>query len=288
MFGTVATTAMVDLPTVERRGRAVSLLMMAETGGLLLGTAAGGWLYQSAGVASPFTFEAACMVVAAVVVGFRALPAVATTAGPVPSRGRRSLVAALGVPGVLVMSGTSAALTAIQTGVLVFLVPLYLVQRGGLGPDVVGLFVSLSVLGRLLALWLGGSASSRSGRLRALVPGLVGYAVVLASGPFLTHPVALAGWSLAIGAAAGFVAALPVALVGDSTPPALHGVAIGWLRTMTDGGQILGPLVMGTLADVMGLAAPFHLGAALLVLAAWRCRRHATATSTAVATGDRS
>ncbi len=42
MFGTVATATMVDLPVARRRGRAVSLLMMSETAGLLMGTASGG------------------------------------------------------------------------------------------------------------------------------------------------------------------------------------------------------------------------------------------------------
>jgi MFS family permease len=65
MFGTVATATMVDLPAAQRRGRAVSLLMMSETAGLLLGTAAGGWLYQGLGVASPFVFEAACLLAGA-------------------------------------------------------------------------------------------------------------------------------------------------------------------------------------------------------------------------------
>jgi MFS family permease len=65
MFGTVATAVMVDLPAAQRRGRALSLLMMSETSGLLLGTAAGGWLYQGLGVESPFVFEAACMLLAA-------------------------------------------------------------------------------------------------------------------------------------------------------------------------------------------------------------------------------
>jgi hypothetical protein len=53
----------------------------------------------------------------------------------------------------------------------------------------------------------------------------------------------------------------------------LHGLAIGWLRTMTDTGQILGPLVMGACADAVDLSAAFHLGAALLLAAAWRCGR---------------
>ena len=54
-----ATTAMVQTPAARGRGRAVSLLLMCETSGLLLGTAGGGFLYGSVGAASPFVFEAA-------------------------------------------------------------------------------------------------------------------------------------------------------------------------------------------------------------------------------------
>src|SRR2546426_4938066 len=53
-----------------------------------------------------------------------------------------------------------SVLTAIQTGAVVFLVPLYMVDRGKLGPELVGLFVSLSVIGRLATLWIGGSLRS--------------------------------------------------------------------------------------------------------------------------------
>jgi MFS family permease len=158
MFGTVATTAMVDRPAAHRRGRAVSLLLMSETSGLLLGTALGGWLYRVAGGASPFLFEAACMLAAAVAVArWVPPPDPGPAARPRWSGGRR-LGTVLRTPGVLLMGGTSAALIAVQTGVLVFLYPLYLVDRAGLGPEAVGLLVSLSVLGRLLALWLGGGS----------------------------------------------------------------------------------------------------------------------------------
>jgi predicted MFS family arabinose efflux permease len=54
MFGTVATTTMVNQPASQRRGRAVSLLLMSETFGLWLGSAAGGWGYQGVGGRGPF------------------------------------------------------------------------------------------------------------------------------------------------------------------------------------------------------------------------------------------
>jgi MFS family permease len=171
------------------------------------------------------------------------------------------------------MGLTSAVLTAIQTGVIVFLFPLYLSVRGRLGPEVIGIFVSLSVAGRLVALWIGGSVSDRWGRMPVLIPGLVAYALLLASLPVVTHPLGLGAWSLASGAAAGLVAPLPAALVGDRASPESRGVAIGWLRTLTDTGQILGPPLMGALADAVDLAAPFLCGTALLMAAAWLCHR---------------
>jgi MFS family permease len=281
MFATVATTATVSLPGPQRRGRAVSLLLMSETSGLLLGSAAGGWLYQGIGVSSPFLFEAACMVVAAITVGHWASLAAAPSRQRLPDR--RVLGTVLRTPGVVLMGVTSALLTAIQTGILVFLFPLYLLTHAGLGPEAIGAVVSLHVLGRLMALWLGGTLSDRWGRMHVLIPGLLIYAALLAGASRLTQPVILGICSFAIGATAGFVAAVPTALTSDQVEPALQGIAIGWLRTMSDSGQILGPLVMGALADAINLSAPFLMGAALLAGTAWQCRRHAGAMAAATA-----
>jgi MFS family permease len=125
-----------------------------------------------------------------------------------------------------------------------------------------------------VALWFGGSVSDRWGRMRALIPGLLIYAVLLGSMSQLTHPAILAGCSLAVGAAAGFVAAIPTALTSDQVDRPFQGVAVAWLRTMSDSGQIAGPLVMGALADAIDLSAVFRFGAALLAVVALSCRRH--------------
>jgi len=269
LFATVATTAMVKAPAARGRGRAVSLLLMCETSGLLVGTAGGGFLYERLAAASPFVFEAACVLVAALVVGRwtrrRPRPPSFPASSPV------SLRKVLRAPGLMMAASTNAVLIAIQTGVLVFLFPLYLAHRAGAGPGAVGLIVSLSVLGRLLALWLGGDASDRWGRARVLVPGLLIYAALLGSLTIATHSIWLGVSSLAIGLVAGVVAPVPTALIGDLVPPAWHGPAIGWLRTMTDAGQIAGPLVMGVVADAFDLSAPFVLAAGILLLigASW-------------------
>ena len=284
MFATVATTAIVSAPEAQRRGRAVSLLLISEPPGCWWAVPQAGGSIKELTYASPFLFEAACMVVAAITLGRCAL---ADDAVPKRQAVHKTsmMEAVLRTPGVFLMGMTNAVLTAIQTGVLVFLFPLYLAKRGALGAELIGLLVSLSVLGRLVALWFGGSVSDRWGRMRALVPGLLIYAVLLGSMSQLTHPAILAGCSLAVGAAAGFVAAIPTALTSDQVDRPLQGVAVGWLRTMSDSGQIAGPLVMGALADAIDLSAPFLFGAALLAVVAWSCRRHANLLPANAVTG---
>lgn len=271
MFGTVATTMMVDRSAA--RGRAISLLLTSETLGLLLGSFVGGWSYQHVAATGPFFLEATCMVLAAVVVAWsapRSMSEARATPVAVERDWRlvRSVVRTRGVP---LMSLTNAALTAIQTGTLVFLFPLYLAERGRLRPETVGYLVGLGVLGRLVALWLTGRLSDRRDRLRLLALGLGAYGVLLGSLTVVTEPVLLGFWSLMIGASAGFIAGLPIAIIGDRIAPALHGVAIGWLRTVTDAGMLLGPLVMGALADAVHLTVPF-VCAALLVFGLARLR----------------
>jgi len=184
-------------------------------------------------------------------------------------------------PGVVLIGVTSALLTAIQVGVLVFLFPLYLFTCARLGPEVVGTVVSLSVFGRLTALWFGGVVSDRWGRMRVLIPGLLVYAALLAGISQLMDPILLVVCSFAIGATAGFVAAVPTALASGQVEPALQGVAIGWIRTMSDTGQVVGPLLMGAFADAFDLSAPFLAAAVLLVGTAWQCRRRARALTAA-------
>jgi MFS family permease len=187
MFATVATTAVVSAPAGQRRGRAVSLLLISETSGLLVGSAAGGWLYQGLGTASPFLFEAACMVVAAMALGRWARRADDMVPRRQAVHEKSVLNAVLRTPGVFLMGMANAVLTAIQTGVLVFLFPLYLARRGGLGAELIGLLVSVSVLGRLMALWFGGNLSADA-RVDPRTPDLCGRAGKHVTADASRHP----------------------------------------------------------------------------------------------------
>ena len=57
---------------------------------------------------------------------------------------------------------------------------------------------------------------------------------------------------------------MPAMTNGSGDRPRLH--------TVTDAGMLIGPLVMGPLADAVGLGAPFVLAAILLGALAGACR----------------
>lgn len=276
MFATVATTAMVN--RAGSRGRAVSLLLIAETLGLLLGSAVGGTLYGRSWLTSPFLLEASCMVIASAVVGWFGLPGTAP-ARPATTSTRRGFRDVGRVPGFLLLCGANAATTGIQTGVLVFLFPLYLVERGGLTPQAVGYLVALTILGRLVALWFAGRLSDRRLRMSRLALGLGSLGIILGTLVIVKDFVLLSVWSVLLGAAAGFIAGLPTTIIGDRVDPSLHGIAIAWLRTATDAGMLVGPLVMGSLADAIDLTVPFVVAGLLACAFALACHRHALKTA---------
>jgi MFS family permease len=277
MFATVATTAMVN--RAGSRNRAISLLLMAETFGLLVGSAVGGSLYAYSRPTSPFVLEASCMLMATAVVGWFGLPGT-TPPAPVAVTSHRGTLSDVGrVRGFFLMCCTNAALMGIQTGVLVFLFPLYLVERGEMSPQTVGYLIALSVLGRLLALWFAGRMSDRRVRMFMLARGLAAFGIVLGTLVVVKGPVFFGVWSVLLGAAAGFIAGLPTTIIGDRVDPSLHGIAIAWLRTATDAGMLLGPLVMGPLADAVDLTIPFLLAGMISCAFAWACHRHALRTA---------
>jgi MFS family permease len=53
----------------------------------------------------------------------------------------------------------------------------------------------------------------------------------------------------------------------------MRGIAVGWLRTVSDTGMLLGPLVSGVLADGIDLTAPFLAAGVSGCALAWLCHR---------------
>ncbi|MDQ1103857.1 MFS transporter [Nocardioides zeae] len=262
--------AAVDLAAPLRRGRALSLVVWATTVGAVAGpnlTGVSGWIARRIGVpelTGPFVIGAVAMLLAALVVGVGLRPdplltarrLAAGTAGSAPVRRRgidwavvREVLATR--PAVTAAVVALACAHAVMVAVMV-MTPLHM-EHGGAELDVIGLVISIHVLGMFAFSPLVGLVADRGGRGPALGIGAAvllvalglagtspeGHSWHIATGLFLLG----LGWSFATVAASTAIA--------DGTP----------LEARTD--------VQGASDMVMGLTAAVGGALAGVVVGAW-------------------
>jgi len=149
------------------------------------------------------------------------------------------------------------------SGIVYTILPLYISQELGAAPSQIGLIYMVGAgSGALLGPYLG-KVSDRRGRKLVLSLSLVGFALAFASyallqrftQAFLVQAVEGASW-------AAMGAAVP-ALIADITPEDRRGWAMGVYSRTWSLSWILGPLIGGFLADLIGYRLTFIIGGAL-------------------------
>jgi MFS family permease len=130
-------------------------------------------------------------------------------------------------------------------GVVEFYLVQYMMQVAGfnalavsvvMGVQIVSLIVSRPILGRF---------SDKSSRSIPIVLGCVISGLLLFFVPFTTQFPLLLAISIGYGLGFAMVISSTAPLMCDLTPPSLVGTSMGFLSTMMDVGQVLGPIISG-------------------------------------------
>ncbi len=144
--------------------------------------------------------------------------------------------------------------------------PLYLrtlgVTEAGQLERVSGLLFAAPFFAATVATPVWGVLGDRHGRKLMVVRASLGLAIATLLMGFATTVPQLFFLRLAQGAVSGFIAAA-LALMASSAPRERMGYALGTLQTAIPAGTILGPLIGGTLADLIGYRQIFFVTAAL-------------------------
>ena len=274
--GVVLTAGLIvlaDITTPANRGRAMAIYQGVFLFAVGIGPFPGGYLAETFGHEAPFLVYGVAGVLAALLAWFR-VPETrrrlgASAGGPVAraplARQLRTLAAK---PGFLLVCGIGFGNALARTGALFSVVPILAEQRLALSATATGFGLALgSVLG-LAVTYPGGAIADRYGRKAVIVPAtiLTGAAMLcFASAPnYAVFLLACAIW----GAASAAAGATPTAYAADSAPPGMNAAAMGAYRMLSDAGYVLGPLLLGALADSGGLNSPFWAAASVLVAAA--------------------
>ncbi|MBV9174188.1 MAG: MFS transporter [Chloroflexi bacterium] len=270
---TAAQIVLADISTPAQRGRFMGIYSGVFAFAVGAGPYPGGILAEHFGLNAPFVAYAALAAVVAAVAWLRIPETRGASLGPslkigeIPSFAQQIRLMSLNV-GFLLVSLIGFAAAVARTGAVFNVIPLMVTDRLGLAPDQIGLGLSLVSLFGLLLAYPSGVLVDQFGRKAVIVPAtfLSGIAAVLFAvvPSFVWFLVASGAWGFALGIASD----APGAYAADSAPPGMNAAVMSTYRMLSDGGYVLGPVLLGVIASTAGAPAALTVAGGLLVISA--------------------
>lgn len=256
MFTVSAMALLVRVTPPGLRGRTSSLYASAFLLGGMLGPALGGGL-AGFGMRVPFIVYAIALLVAATVVAVFLRPEPRALVAEGPARVAVKVREALGSRGYRAALASAFANGCSNFGVRVAVLPQFVVVVHD-GPWVAGAALAVSAVGTAATLQLSGPAVDRLGRRPLVLGGLVVSAIGFAAlGQVGTLPLLFA-LCLVTGVGAGMINPGQQATVADVIGQERSGGrALAAFQMCQDAGAIIGPVVIGFVADRAGFGWAF-------------------------------
>lgn len=261
-----------DVATRENRGRMMSTYQGFFSFAVGLGPSIGGVVAVMAGERAPFfVFAALTLVAGAIALGQlpetrpRTGPAVVGTVAPGGDPGITRLL--LKNVGFLTISFVTFQAAFNRTGAIFSVVPLVGVERIGLDAASIGFALTVANLLNLAMITVSGVMVDRYGRKPVIVPSCIisalafgGFAYAAGYPAFVLSAV-LWGVGTALGSSAS------AAYAADQAPPGGNGVTMGIYRMLSDAGYVIGPALLGLIAEGFGAEAALLTAAGIAIAA---------------------
>ena len=243
---------LADIASPSNRGRVMAIYQGVFLVTVGAGSWPGGWLADTFNLAAPFWANA---ILAAVftVIAFIFVPetrhlsqAEGDAKGPTLLQQLRVVS---GSSGLVLIGIVGLAAAFARTGGLFNVIPLLAEQEMGLSTDQIGLGLGMISIVSLVLVYPSGALVDRFGRKWVIVPSVLlsGLAMLsfMAADSFASFMLASTFWA----AATGIAGAAPAAYAADIAPPGMTASAMGFYRTLSDLGYVIGPLALGAISD---------------------------------------
>ena len=165
-------------------------------------------------------------------------------------------------PGFLTVSLVTLQAAFNRTGAIFSVVPLMGVERLGLDPAAIGAALTAGNMLNLAMIVVAGVLVDRYGRKPVIVPSCLLLAAAFVGFAYAPHYAAFALSAIlwGVGTALGGATA---AYAADQAPPGGNGVTMGIYRMLSDAGYVIGPLLLGLVAERAGAQAALLTAAAI-------------------------
>ncbi|MBI4202479.1 MAG: MFS transporter [Chloroflexi bacterium] len=277
LTGSLITLA--DVSNDDNRARYMSYQQGSLLFGTSIGPAVGGfaaelWGYRSAfyilaGVSALGLLWAMFQLPETARLGGTALPARQQGAPRAREQGPgtwKALLALVGRLDFLLVSFYFFMVVFTRNGGRGSILPLVGDAQAGIGPGEIGIIFTVMAVINFLIVVPAGWLADRYGRKALMLPGalittaaLAGFILAHSFWPFLAMAILL-------GIGTGVVGPAPAAFVTDIAPQGSRGPAIGLFRTFGDVGGMVGPVMLGWVADIGTFGWALNTNAALVAL----------------------
>jgi MFS family permease len=259
----------------ERRGRAIALFGGTVRIGAFLGPLLGGLLAGAYGLRAPFLLYA----VLALLALWFAWRFVEGAGAPAARRDLPSVwQLVMAQRSVLLNAGLGQLLAQAVRGGRRVLIPLYGATVLGLSVEAIGVIVSVAALFDVLLVLPAGVVMDRWGRKFAIVPSFMAQALGMALVPLTGGFTGLMLAASLVGLGNGLGSGTMMTLGADLAPEGSVGEFLGVWRLIGDGGSSGGPLLVGAVAEGLGLGPAALAVAAVGALAAFTFARRVPET----------
>lgn len=266
LFATSAFQYLVQTTEKSRLGRTTALFQTGLLVGVAIGPFVGGRLAEIGDFRTPFWAYALLGLTVVVVSGLfiRDVPPTGRRVGETFKAAGRLIQRQQ----FIVLAFVAFSLFVMRAGARVTLFPLYGAEVVGLGPAQIGDILSISAVTNLTVVNFAGWLVDRVGRKPVAMWSLAASALATAAYGFFDTYAALLVVSAFFGIATGIASIPPPTMVGDLAPSGLEGSAVGLYRMSGDLGFVVGPVVLGAIADTGAFTTGFVVSGVFLLLAA--------------------
>jgi predicted MFS family arabinose efflux permease len=265
---------LADITTPQRRGRTLAIYQAVFLFAVGIGPFPGGLLAQQFGLSAPFWAYGIAGLLVGLIAWFavpetrQSIPAQRST-DPLPQTNyRQQMRLLLRHNGFVLVSLISLMHAFTRTGGLFNIIPILGNTWLGLSVADIGLALAIGSVAGILSAYPAGMVSDRFGRKAVIVPATLtaGAAFLLFGlvGSFTGFIVAAVLWSIASSAGSS----APAAYAADSAPAGMNATAMSMFRMVSDAGYVIGPIVLGFLADSYGAGTALVIAAAMIILIA--------------------
>jgi DHA1 family multidrug resistance protein-like MFS transporter len=266
MWMTSRTTLLADILKPEERGRVMSYFQAFMLLGSSAGPTVGGFIATGYGLREPFYAYAAFGGLSLILTYFL----IHDPEDIIKEHSKETGFSWPLVKRLLSNSSFSMACLAtftiffMRTGIRSTIIPLFADTVLGLDADAIGIVISCATITNLIVTIPVGHAIDYFGRKPIIVLMLTLTAISTLIFPFTYsfYTIALAAVILGIGT--GGAGQAPLALATDATINEPHGLSMGLYRLFGDVGFVIGPILMGFIADNTNLSMPFYVTTAII------------------------